>query len=1226
MQSTSPWTPREAIKFLRVRRAEIFGNSRADLDNREKYWLLAMIADAAAPEGHETLLLGSQRNHRAFATFLSVKVPNCTDSIKRARDLLIKQRPEDKKRLEGVSRTVMAAAITFSNLTRLESAWLDDDGGAIKVEGPGVTREPWVRQPSRDYFGLALSGGGIRSATFNLGLLQALGEKGVLDHLDYLSTVSGGGYIGGFWTAWRQRRQAAATAVETFPVRETGPASQERERPEIRHLREFSRFLIPRVGFFQSETWMAVAAVLGGTLLSLLVISSAVALTLFSWYLVTTFLTGVAGRPFSLPACPAWVRAVVFGGGTAVLHLVSESRLYRLGKMRELNQRRRGSWLGVAAAVLAALGWWALWQPLGPTCFLGEYQQELRKYLLRTTTLDHSALATGAPAAVWLAIALVLLLVRGVSQRLLDSGYRTAFDRAITRCLAPSLVCAMATAIWCIASRLTAPAPGLRAAHVGMGAAGFAAVFLWLRDWLQKPAQETNGSAVATKALRWLRPILPQLAAVVAAGLFILLVATFVQASMFSWGWLVAVVAVFVSSLFWFDPALIGLHEFYRARIARCFLGAARATAPTGSAPVVVAATVEEADDDLKFADLRELWGKKPLHLVCCAANNLSGDVLGSLYRGARSAVLSPLGLSLGNVSSPRDQLSFSAALTASAAAFNSQMGGLSMKLGPAVAFLMCTLNLRLGLWIRHPLSSRVSRIAPGWYFFLEAMARSRSDQTWDRQAPWLYGALRQLHLSDGGHFENLGLYELVRRHCRNIIVSDASADPAGRFDDLANAIRRVREDFGVEIEIDLTPLRKNESGFARQHALMGTIHFDGLDGTDKGALIYFKPALTGDESVDVLEFHSRNPAFPHDSTGEQFYDEAQWESYRRLGQHAGAAIVGLPVEDRHGGYVDKLFLLANQRLQAVDEKVHESFLHLTERCEQLMADLRDHAPRALRMEFFPEVEAAVPGPRLKTDDATAEAAQVAYYIMMVAQTMEDVWFEAELDERWAHPLNEGWMSFFRRWAATPSFRTWWPILRPLYNPSFRDFVKDRFDIRVNEAARNEHGPGAKLTLREFDGDRDANEPAMNHLRASGHAAHPTFVYELELEASEPGRYLKPIQVGLLTCHVDPAAETVTWNSDGLFTLPTLAGAGFQSRFLDAVIERFGGSYTLWVSLGSPASPRVPGARKQSLSRAARTELAQRITFYKSRDFRYTNEYPLSSSGGPLTRLVRAPK
>jgi hypothetical protein len=161
------------------------------------------------------------------------------------------------------------------------------------------------------------------------------------------------------------------------------------------------------------------------------------------------------------------------------------------------------------------------------------------------------------------------------------------------------------------------------------------------------------------------------------------------------------------------------------------------------------------------------------------------------------------------------------------------------------------------------------------------------------------------VHLSDGGHFENLGLYELVRRHCRRIIVSDAGEDPTEAFHDLANAIRRIREDFGVEIAIDVAPLRHGSDGFAKQHVTVGTIHYDGLNGQDKGQLLYFKPNLVGEEPLDIMRYRALHPAFPHEGTVDQFYDEAQWESYRRLGEHA--VYVGLGFA-RPGGDATALF------------------------------------------------------------------------------------------------------------------------------------------------------------------------------------------------------------------------------------------------------------------------------------------------------------------------------
>ena len=180
--------------------------------------------------------------------------------------------------------------------------------------------------------------------------------------------------------------------------------------------------------------------------------------------------------------------------------------------------------------------------------------------------------------------------------------------------------------------------------------------------------------------------------------------------------------------------------------------------------------------------------------------------------------------------------LGLGSAITASAAAFNSNMGSVSMTLGAGVTFLCTALNLRLGLWLPHPLSKKhgASEIMPGWPFFKEmfgqtncglrppAVIARRSRGTRpppDNRKP----VAEDIHLSDGAHFENLALYELVRRHCRYIIVSDCGTDPEVTFDDFGNAVRRIREDFGVEIEIDLSPLKPNEARLSKQHVAVGT-------------------------------------------------------------------------------------------------------------------------------------------------------------------------------------------------------------------------------------------------------------------------------------------------------------------------------------------------------------------------------------------------------------------
>jgi hypothetical protein len=143
------------------------------------------------------------------------------------------------------------------------------------------------------------------------------------------------------------------------------------------------------------------------------------------------------------------------------------------------------------------------------------------------------------------------------------------------------------------------------------------------------------------------------------------------------------------------------------------------------------------------------------------------------------------------------------------------------------------------------------------------------------------------VYLSDGGHFDNLGLWEMVHRRCKFIVVVDAGCDPEYTFADLANALRQVRIDQGVTI--DLAPVTMGGAGQAagarQPHVLVGTIRYDDVGGV--GTLIYIKPALTGDEAVDVLNYQRSHPAFPHESTAEQWFSEAQFESYRMLGLHS---------------------------------------------------------------------------------------------------------------------------------------------------------------------------------------------------------------------------------------------------------------------------------------------------------------------------------------------------
>jgi len=152
----------------------------------------------------------------------------------------------------------------------------------------------------------------------------------------------------------------------------------------------------------------------------------------------------------------------------------------------------------------------------------------------------------------------------------------------------------------------------------------------------------------------------------------------------------------------------------------------------------------------------------------------------------------------------------------------------------------------------------------------------------------WMHEKSRYLNLSDGGHIENLALYEMLRRRCKYIVVVDGGMEPAMECADLMLAQRYAAIDLGVQMEFDLSDLALNEQGQTRAYAVLGKIHYDD---TNLGWLVYIKLAFTGEEPGYVLDYRRQNREFPHQSTGNQIYDEAQFEAYRRLGEVAAESL-----------------------------------------------------------------------------------------------------------------------------------------------------------------------------------------------------------------------------------------------------------------------------------------------------------------------------------------------
>lgn len=190
-----------------------------------------------------------------------------------------------------------------------------------------------------------------------------------------------------------------------------------------------------------------------------------------------------------------------------------------------------------------------------------------------------------------------------------------------------------------------------------------------------------------------------------------------------------------------------------------------------------------------------------------------------------------------------------------------------------------------------------------GWW-----LGNPRHRRTWRRMSPrlgivpplsrllgFLNEESRYLYLSGARQFEGLGLYELVRRRCSVILVSDAEADPDHSMRALSQAALMCRTDFGIEVEIDVSGIEKDpDTGKSRDHFAVGRIRYDRVDpGAAAGTLIYWKPSLTGDEPLEVEALHKTNPIFPHEPARDQRFAEERFESYRSLGEHIALSVFG---------------------------------------------------------------------------------------------------------------------------------------------------------------------------------------------------------------------------------------------------------------------------------------------------------------------------------------------
>ena len=885
---------------------------------------------------------------------------------------------------------------------------------------------------------LCLSGGGIRSATFNLGVIQALARVDLVDRFDYVSSVSGGGYIAGWLKAW-MRRDGSASVISHL-AEPAGSASFDPLVPEpapIDALRQYSNYLTPRLGLFSPDTWAAGTIILRNLLLNWLVIvpllAAAVAAPQLTLIIAASDVHPTAGAVAAVLA----VLAEVVAGLT--IHYYRKRSLESRGIATEGRVFARSILpLYVAAVCLAQAGlWWHGWTAphwwrvsavgdawlfalvwcigvptltwsahiprgraavelvallgsgiIGAALFVplivgvGPYLVEhpplyvifalpalLANYLVarmlfvaiasrsdpegrpsRTAhgdgcsdaldSADHDrewwARLTGwvlALALAWLVVSAVCVLggyaldavrhtyagaiatalggASGIVTAVLGRSAATGSGRGpgdTTPSLLRRLALAAAVPLFCVllvvlvargntlAGRLATGDPDLLCvpAHLVRDMpCDVAAADLMRGD----EVEGVDPSGVVVGALDGLGVHAPDIQRVFG---FLLVPALLVAVG--------ATAGLFV------NPNRFSLHGFYRNRLVRAYLGAShtrRKPDPfTGFA----------ANDNLR---LHELWHPahvpaahpddaiactRPLPIINTTLNLVSGERLAWQQRRAESFSMTPFfcgnhheGYRPTRSYGGSGGMTLGTAMTISGAAANPNMGYNS---SPLVTFLMTLFNARLGAWLgntnRHG-SATYAHPGPRWAvgpIFNELFGRTND------RSPYV-------NLSDGGHFDNLGLYEVVLRRCRHVVVCDAGRDPAYGFEDLGNAIRKIRIDFGVEIRFDdQIEIRSRTAGVPGLYCAMGTIDYAGVDGPQArpGWLLYIKPALNGELApvpYDVFSYAQRSTDFPHETTTDQWFDESQFESYRALGEHIMARVAR--GDDPTGGSVASL-------------------------------------------------------------------------------------------------------------------------------------------------------------------------------------------------------------------------------------------------------------------------------------------------------------------------------
>ena len=950
-----------ALRLKQDRDAEV-----ASLQSMVAHLSMQVRASGMAPETQEA---GTSKDAPAASVTFAAGARPSPEAIEQVQE-----------RIAEITKLLQSYSSPTSEVAEPAPAALEPETGKPK----GISFPP-NRALQADLVGLAFSGGGIRSATFNLGILQALAELDVLRFVDYLSAVSGGSYIASWLAAWSKRQTDGILRVQRWLAPFRSPDPSRREVFPIWFLRKYSNYLTPRASMFSADTWTMAAIWLRNTALNLIILLLSLITVLVAphWASKVAELNRITQDKSGLAIIAAILLAAGILAGASLANFERDrfGRLRRGASSSPLITQSGIQWTIVVPLMLAA--WigamcltpkdkatappWTrdniteasfviLWLALFMAQLWGRFQRcfydrdvSAKSWRWRRwadcIVVICSALAAAAggvfigKSAVWMAawpdktrsietfgpslLLAGLAAMVTVQIGLLGVNFPDERREWWARLTAWLIIYSLAWAglfgvslfghdmVKAVASK------GILAWHrIG----GWMALLAWAGSTIwglvvgyssKTPASGPVTSGKATKVAMIGAPY------VFIIGLLFLLSygteALLRRNPCVETVWLLplciltSVLLVLLAS--WrIDVNEFSMHHFYRNRLIRAYLGASH----EGRIPNRF--TGFDRTDDIPIAELQtqaknleELpspyYG--PYLLVNTTMNVVKGEELAFQERKAESFTFGPLYSGCEYVGSksgyhgnlepfgyrPTNTYAFrgngiglGTTMAISGAAINPNMGYQS---SPPLAFLMTLFDVRLGWWLGNPHHRRTwRRHSPrcGLLYLLTELMGSASATS------------AYINLSDGGHFENMGLYELVRRRCRFIILCDAEEDAKFGFEGLGNAVRKCRTDFNVDIILPLQEIRPVKLGKgSHAHCGIGQIHYPGAV-PEYGVLLYIKPSLTNDEPDDVREYAWHHTEFPHQTTLDQWFNESQFESYRALGYHIGRKTFDLPL------------------------------------------------------------------------------------------------------------------------------------------------------------------------------------------------------------------------------------------------------------------------------------------------------------------------------------------